>query len=80
MGNLQTSKYFLYLIRHAIHIINIWLGYFWLHNNHFMYDGKLVQTKHCFEMSTILLYYDSYILPENLFYFDLLSHWAEGLS
>ena len=24
-----------------------------------MYDGKLVQAKHYFEMSTILLYYDS---------------------
>ena len=31
-----------------------------------MYDGKLVQTKHRFEMSTILLYYDSYILPKIL--------------
>ena len=36
-----------------------------------MYDGKLIPTKHHLKMSTILLYYDSYILPENQFYFDL---------
>ena len=30
-----------------------------------MYDGKLVQAKHYFEMSTILLYYDFSQLSNN---------------